>query len=137
VVAWLVENNQPRRLADLVHFAARHAGDADRQALYKQLAERRSWRKADVVLALGRAAQERGEKPAKEVQTAARRLAARLLDQPAEAQVRDGLEVARQFRLAELHDKICRHAAAGAPHAALRSAALDACAAADAQAAIP
>jgi putative heme-binding domain-containing protein len=85
-----------------------------------------------VVRALYRATQARGGKQSELMQTWQQRLARELLASDRESRVQSGLEMARDFKLAELHDDLTRLAAASSKFANLRTAAIDACVANDA-----
>lgn len=138
VFAWLMaQDANPPRLSEYVHHAARHLKDSQLTALVSTFVGRSSWRRSDIIRSFGRAAQERGSTLPDEVRSAAVDVAGRQIGDKQEARVKDGLELAREFRLSELHDSLSRHVRSDAPHAALRPVALEACAATNAALATP
>ncbi len=138
VFAWLAasEKEMPA-LAEYTHHAARRLPEERLPDLIALFTSRKPWQRPEIIRSFGRAAQERGRQPAEPVVEAAREVARRLLDNPQEARVREGIELAREFRLADLHADLAEKVAPAAPHAALRPLALEACAAVDAAAATP
>jgi putative heme-binding domain-containing protein len=92
--------------------------------------------RAELVRAIGRAIQERGAKLPEEIAARVNSLAAELLDAGNDEDVRVGIELARDFR-PDVFAAVAKAAGSEARFGELRPAALDACAAYEANRAIP
>lgn len=138
VLAWLVaQDANPPRLADSIHHVARHVKDSQLPELTATFVARPAWRRADVIRSFGRAAQERGTTLPAEIRSAAIEVVGRLINDKQEARAKEGLELAREFRLDEVYGLLASRTESDSPHAALRPNALEACAAANAASATP
>jgi len=122
------------------HHVIRHvAADklSDVYGLALGLKDLSSAEQASLVRELGRAAQERGEKPPADVSAWAERLAGQLLaSDHQEGQVRAGIELARQFH-SSVFEALAKAVGPQARFSGLRTAAIDACLADDAHRALP
>jgi putative heme-binding domain-containing protein len=117
-----------------LHHVTRHIGPATLGDLYAFALGLKGLNPADqanVVRELGRGTQERGAKLPADVVSWAGRLTAELLAAGQEADVRGGIDLAREFNL-PVFDELAKAAGAEAKFAGLRSVALDACVANDA-----
>ncbi|MGD9723054.1 MAG: PVC-type heme-binding CxxCH protein [Pirellulales bacterium] len=133
VFAQLQAGRLPERRDPYLHHAARHISH-DRLGEVYDFALSRTSENADEqarwVKALGRATQERGTALREDVNAWAARLASQFLAANQEHQVRDGIDLARDFKL-PLFDALAAAAAPQARFANLRTTALEACAAND------
>jgi putative heme-binding domain-containing protein len=131
------------RVADYAHHVARYLPQPRLAELYDYIAFRYTnfstsgWHQPGTILALRRALQERGLQPPEHVIDMARRMSRRLIADKQETSARAGIDLAREFRLAELHPDLAHQTTRDAQHANLRTTALEACIAVDASQAIP
>jgi len=122
-----------------LHHAARHLAASK---LPKLIAFSGGWQQLGpleqlgIVRALGRGFQERGLPLPPQVADWSQRLTRELLASQHEHEVRAGIDMARDFK-PEVFDALSSAAGADAKFAGLRTAAMDACAAYDAQKAVP
>ena len=125
------------RLAAVVHHTGRHLA-ADRLPAFHELVEKANWGgRLSVLRSVQRASQERGAPLPANIVAMARRLALKRLGDADAARVQEGLDLAREYKLADLHEALATHVGPSARFAALRPAAIDACVAADAAASTP
>jgi putative heme-binding domain-containing protein len=123
------ENTETARFDEQLYHVARYAdrNDAARVLSFAQrFTSAEPARQRAVLQALQRAAEARGEKLAEPAVRWAVRLAREMLAKAKEEDVRSGLELARQIRLAELADELVQWSAASARIATLRPNAIDA-----------
>ncbi|MBI2823662.1 MAG: HEAT repeat domain-containing protein [Planctomycetia bacterium] len=128
------------QLSDYLHDAARYAKDERFDAALKQAQACTSAvpaRQRAAVLAMARAAQERGRPVPDEITAWAGRLTAQLLAGAEQARVRDGIEMARELRVGSAFEPLASLAARSSRFADLRVPAIDACVANSAEQSVP
>ncbi len=140
-LVWQAIEANPR-LADreqYYHHAARYLADDKLAALYAMamsLADLKPIERGGVLRSVMHGAGERGATLPPDMIGAAQKLASELLGSMDEAQVRSGIDLAREFRLS-VFDALAVAACAAAQFGDLRPAAIDACVAVDVGRAIP
>jgi putative heme-binding domain-containing protein len=144
VFAWLAAAGRiGPRWADYAHHVARYLPPARLAELYSHIAfvyshsNTSGWHQPGTILALRRGLQERGLQPPEHLIAKAREVSRRLIADKQEIGAKAGIDLAREFRLAELHAELAHQVGRDALHPNLRSSALEACVAVDAASATP
>ncbi|HEY2840884.1 MAG TPA: c-type cytochrome [Pirellulales bacterium] len=122
------------RLAEYLHDTARYVAEdrtAEVTALAQKFAQASPARQQAVLVALARAAQERGKPPADELTAWAGRLTDQLLGDSSAGEVQRGIDLARELKVAAAFDRLASLAAGEKKLDNLRPAAIDACVAND------
>lgn len=122
------------RLSEFLHDVARYIADdraAEVIALAQKYAAAPPARQQVVLVALARAAQERGKPPADELTAWASSLTDKLLSDANEGEVQRGIDLARELKVAAAFDRLASLATGEKQLEKLRPAAIDACVAND------